>query len=128
MGGPWFVAIFQLPQKFQIVHGVSTLGAGVRLMPFTFSAPVGAVVTSTIAGKLKVPPLYLIIIGSILQVIGFALLATLPGSSVLHPRTYGYEIIAGFGSGINGSLLLLMMPFAVEARDRGKCCDSLKSR
>jgi hypothetical protein len=114
------VAIFQLPQKFQIVHGASNIDAGVRLMPFTFAAPVGAVITSTIAGKLKVPPLYLILCGSVLQVIGFALLATLPGSPDLPRSSYGYEVIAGFGSGINGSLLLLMMPFAVEARDRGR--------
>ena len=119
LGAPWFVSIFQLPQKFQVVNGASPLGAGIRLMPFTFAAPIGSVISSLIAGKLKVPPIYLVVFASILQVVGFALLSTLPASPQVIPAQYGYEIIAGFGCGINISLLILMTPFSVESQDKG---------
>lgn len=119
LGGAWFVAIFQLPQKFQIVHGTSALQAGIRLMPFTFAAPIGSIVASTLAGKKKVPPIYLLLVSAVLQVIGFALLATLPVSTHLAHRTYGYQVIAGLGCGISLSTHLLLVPFVVEFGDKG---------
>jgi hypothetical protein len=120
LGAPWFVAIFQLPQKLQIVNGVSPLQAGIRLMPFTFAAPVGSMVSALIAGKMKIPPIYIVLFASVLQVIGFSLLSTLPASSELLPAQSGYEVIAGFGSGINISLLMLMTPFSVKSKDKGQ--------
>ena len=89
-------------------------------MPFTFAAPLGSMLSALIAGKFKVPPLYIVIVASILQVIGFVLLSTLPASAKLIPAQYGYEIIAGFGCGINISLLVLMTPFSVEEQDNGE--------
>jgi hypothetical protein len=120
LGGPWFVAIFQLPQKFQLVHGASGLRAGIQTMPFTFAAPIGSVFSSILAGKLKTPAIYMVFLSGVLQTIGFALLASLPESSQIPARTYGFQVIAGFGCGINISTLLLMVPFVVEARDKGK--------
>jgi len=90
-------------------------------MPFTFAAPIGSMVASTVASKLKVPPIYLVLCSSTLQVIGFALLATLTESSTIPARMYGFQVIAGFGCGINISTLVLMVPFCVEFRDKGKC-------
>ena len=120
LGAPWFVAIFQLPQKFQFVNGISPLGAGIRLMPFTFAAPIGSMISAIIAGKLKVPPIYIVIFASMLQVIGFVLLSTLPASSRIIAAQYGYEVIAGFGCGINISTLVLMTPFSVQKQDNGE--------
>ncbi|KAF2468805.1 uncharacterized protein BDR25DRAFT_230526 [Lindgomyces ingoldianus] len=60
-GGTWFVVVFHLPQMVQIAHGTSALQAGVRPMPFTFAALIGSIVTSTLAGKRKVPPVYILI-------------------------------------------------------------------
>ena len=120
LGGPWFVSVFQLPQKFQFVHGSSGVRAGIQTMPFTFAAPVGSVFSSLVAGKLRVPVVYLVIFAGLLQTTGFALLASLPESSHVYARAYGYQIIAGFGCGINISTLLLIVPFVVEDRDKGE--------
>lgn len=119
LGGPFFVAIFQLPQRSQIVANVSPLMAGVRLLPFTVSAPLGSIVASIVAGKAKIPPIYLVIGASSLQVIGFTLLSTLPITNRTSQAQYGYEVIAGFGCGVNISTLMLMTPFSVEKRDQG---------
>jgi hypothetical protein len=89
-------------------------------MPFTFAAPVGSAVSAGICGKLKTPALYAVLCSALLQVVGFSLLATLPETSQIPARAYGYQIIAGFGCGINISMLLLMVPFSVEFRDKGE--------
>ena len=119
LGAPWFVTIFQLPQRIQVVNSTSPLAAGIRFIPFTLAAPLGSIVAPTIAKVGKVPPIYLVILASVIQVIGFALLSTLPTSQSISPAQYGYEILAGFGCGINITLLILMTPFSVEERDKG---------
>jgi len=119
LGGPWFVTMFQIPQRFQFVDNISPLQAGIRFIPFTLAAPVGSVVGPLIAKVAKVPPIYLVIFASITQVVGFALLSSLPASDSISKAQYGYEFLAGFGCGINITLLILMTPFSVKARDKG---------
>ncbi|KAF2653158.1 MFS general substrate transporter, partial [Lophiostoma macrostomum CBS 122681] len=118
LGGPWFVSVFQLPQKFQVVHGSSGLRAGIQTMPFTFAAPLGSAFSSIAAGKLRVPVVFVSLFAGCLQIIGYALLASLPPSTAIDPRVYGYQFIAGFGCGINISTLMLILPFVVEPRDK----------
>ncbi|KAL8724486.1 MAG: hypothetical protein Q9166_007920 [cf. Caloplaca sp. 2 TL-2023] len=118
LGAPFFVAIFQIPQRSQIVNGVAPLMAGVRLLPFSVASPIGSIISSMAAGKLKIPPIYLILPASLLQVLGFALLSTLPTSSETSKAQYGYEAIAGFGCGVNISLMMLLTPHSIEKRDQ----------
>lgn len=119
LGAPWFVAIFQLPQRLQVVNSMSPLEAGIRFIPFTLAAPFGSVAAPTIAKARKIAPIYLVVFASVVQVIGFALLSSLPASQSVAAAQYGYEILAGFGCGINITLLILMTPFSVEDRDNG---------
>ncbi|KAH7070078.1 major facilitator superfamily domain-containing protein, partial [Paraphoma chrysanthemicola] len=116
LGGPWFVAIFQLPQRFQVIHGSSGTMAGVQTMPFTFAAPLGSAIASILAKK--GPAVYVVILSGVLQTIGFALLASVPVSTSVPARVYGFQVIAGFGCGINISTLLLLVPFVVQYRDK----------
>lgn len=121
LGAPWFVTIFQLPQRFQVVDDVSSLTAGIRLIPFTVFAPVGSIVSAMLAGKAKIPPIYLVITASVLQVVGFTLLSTLTTTTKTPAAQYGYQVIAGFGVGINISTLILMTPYSVpSSRDQGQ--------
>ena len=119
LGAPWNGIVFQLPQRFQVINGTSAIGAGVRLLPFTASAPVGSIVTAILAKK-GVPPIYLVMFASTLQVIGFALLGNLRPQDGISSAQYGYQAMAGFGLGTNISLLTLMTSFSVEPRDKGK--------
>ncbi|KAI8952024.1 putative multidrug resistance protein fnx1 [Xylaria longipes] len=95
LGGPTVICMFILPQRFQLVYGTSGLGAG----------------------KHKVPPVYLLILGSTLQVLGFALIATLPSTLEIPSRIYGFQILAGWGCGINFSLLFILIPVVNEKCD-----------
>lgn len=120
LGGPLTVTTFQLPQRFQLINGLSSLDAGVRLVPFGAAVPIGTVASANIAGKLQVPAVYIIIAGAVLQVVGFALLSTLEASTQIPPAVYGYQVIAGLGCGISFQTLFLAIPFIAEKRDYGR--------
>lgn len=121
LGGTWLVGVFILPQKFQLVHRTSALQAGIRTMPFTFSAPLGAAFSTVVAGRLKIPVIFVLFFSAILQVLGFALLATLPQTVAVPSQLYGFQIIAGFGCGITIALPAVAMPFIVDAKHRCTC-------
>ncbi|RYC59484.1 hypothetical protein CHU98_g6719 [Xylaria longipes] len=111
--------VFILPQRFQLVYGMSGLDAGVRLIPFTAVIPIGSIFASILAGKTKIPPVYLLLLGSALQVLGFTLIGTLPSTLYIPSSIYGSQILAGWGCGINFSLLFILIPFVNEKRDHG---------
>ncbi|CAD6590517.1 MAG: hypothetical protein ASARMPRED_004843 [Alectoria sarmentosa] len=77
------------------------------------------------AGKAKMPPIYIILAGSVIQTIGFALLGTSNGSQIINKAQYGYEAIAGFGVGINLASMAVMTPFTVEERDKSVALSAL---
>ncbi|KAF2681632.1 MFS general substrate transporter [Lentithecium fluviatile CBS 122367] len=120
VGGPWNGIIIQLPQRFQVVNGESTIGAGVRLLPFTATAPIESIITAVLAKK-GVVPIYMLVFGSVLQTIGFALLGSLSTQDgfAISLAQYGYQTMVSLGSGSNNSLLALLTPFSVEPRDKG---------
>ncbi|KAI1330226.1 putative multidrug resistance protein fnx1 [Xylariaceae sp. FL0255] len=117
LGGPTVIGMLILPQRYQLVYGLSGLDAGVRLIPFTATIPIGSIFASIMSGKHKVPPVYLLLLGSGLQILGFALIGTLPSTLTVPSRVYGFQVLAGWGCGINFSLLFNLIPIIVERRD-----------
>jgi hypothetical protein len=120
LGGPFSVAIFQIPQRYQVVNGATPLMAGVRLLPFTFACPIASILSAMIAGKTKVPVLYMVIVAACLQIVGFGLLTTLPTTREISKAQYGYQVLAGLGTGVNISTLQMMVPYSVPKKDQGE--------
>ncbi|KXX79724.1 Multidrug resistance protein 3 [Madurella mycetomatis] len=118
VGGPMSVTTFQLPQRFQLVNGLSNLDSGLRLLPFGAMFPVGSMTGSTLASKLRVPAIYLALVGSVFQVVGYALLSALSASLQVEAKVYGYLILAGFGCGLTYTMVYIVVPFTVEKRDQ----------
>ncbi|KAI0429506.1 putative multidrug resistance protein fnx1 [Xylaria sp. FL1042] len=116
LAGPT-VCMFILPQRFQLVYGTSGLGAGVRLIPFTVVIPIGSIFAGILVGKAKIPPVFLLVLGSVLQVVGFALIGTLPSDLDIPSQIYGYQVLAGWGCGINFALLFILIPFVNKKQD-----------
>ncbi|KAM7186123.1 MFS general substrate transporter [Naviculisporaceae sp. PSN 640] len=124
LGAVWVAGVYQLPQRFQVLHGLSALDAGLRVMAYTGIAPIASIITAAIA-KRGVPPIYIILFSAGLQILGFALLGSIPiaehGTLDDLKRVdvfqYVYQILAGFGCGSNISLLALMTPFSVKEED-----------
>ncbi|KAK3329249.1 MFS multidrug transporter-like protein [Apodospora peruviana] len=118
VGAVMTTTAFQLPQRYQVVNGLSSIEAGVRVLPFGGGFPIGLIGSSTAASKLKVPGIYLVMSGAVLQVIGCALLGTQPDTFGINPAVYGYQIICGVGCGITYQILYLMIPFTAEQPDK----------
>ncbi|KAH9905927.1 putative multidrug resistance protein fnx1 [Xylariomycetidae sp. FL2044] len=117
LGGPIYASYLLIPERFQLVYGLNGLDAGVRLIPFTVMVPLGTIFASSLAGKLKIPIVYIFIAGACLQIVGFALLGTLPTTTTIPARIYGFQVIAGWGCGMNFSLLLVAIPFVTPRAD-----------
>ncbi|KAL9079021.1 MAG: hypothetical protein Q9157_002078 [Trypethelium eluteriae] len=117
-GFPFMVVIVNLPQRFQAINAVSPLLAGVYLMPLLLCSPLASGLSGYLVSNLKIPPFYLIVAGSILQLVGVCLLGSLPSVPLhLEKQQFGYEVIMGLGFGIGLSTILIMTPLVVEDKD-----------
>jgi MFS family permease len=121
-------AVFQIPQRFELVYDVSPLQSGIKLIPYTIGVPLGSAIASKLAEITKAPVIFIILGGAILQIVGFALMGTLPTTLEIPRQIYAYEIIASLGYGMNIAMLLLLVPFSVQPRDRGKFCSAISTR
>jgi len=55
-----------------------------------------------------------------MEVLGITLLAWIDTSSHIDASQYAYQIIAGTGTGLVNSGLIMLVPYAMEKRDLGK--------
>ena len=117
-GVPFTVGTIQIPQRFQTVSSASALEAGIRLLPFTLCASVGTVTANILASKLQIPPLFILLVGAILQIVGTVLMSTLPIEVV--PRVYGYEVVLSVGVGLSLGMLIQFVPQLIRGKDQGK--------
>lgn len=112
--------IIGLPQRFQIVNGTSPTGAGIRLFPMILAAPLASWFSAILTSVAKIPPFYVLTIACSLQVVGLALMSTLPTDTMeVASAQYGYEAIMGVGFGLAIPTALIMVNLFVEAKDQG---------
>lgn len=110
--------LINLPQRFQAVDGASPFQAGIHLLPLLLASPVATAVAGQLAGKLKIPPFYLLLFGASMQLLGIGLASSIPFTS--GAAMYGYEVIMGFGFGMGLVSLLIFTPMVVDRADMGK--------
>ena len=113
------VCIVQIPQRFMTVNGISPFQAAVRLLPFGCFVPAISTIAA-IAMKKRVPPIYILFIGGILEIIGTVGLSKTSVSSEISASQYGFQILTGSGVGCFNAALILLVPFVVESKDLGK--------
>lgn len=121
------VTYFQLPQRLMLVNGFSSFEAAIRTVPFGAASAAGNVLSGLLSSKLKIPSIYIILLGSTLQVIGFALLGTLRETQTIEKKVFGYQVIAGMGCTLSFATALILTAFTAEPRDRGKYWSSLET-
>lgn len=106
----------EIPQKAQTVYGDNPWQAGYRLIVYSLVVPFGSIIASLVAGKTKVPPIYLLLCGSVLQVLGVGLLRSVPESGNIPGQLYFFEALTAFGVGGSFSILILMNPHCIEPK------------
>ena len=118
-GTVFTICIISIPLRLQAVNGVSPLDAGIRLLPYGVLVPVGAFTAAIIAGRTKIPSVPVLSFGAALQMIGLALLSSLPTSGGIRTASYGFEVLAGYGTGLSIGTLVMLTPIVAEKRDLG---------
>ena len=78
-------------------------------------------------GKAKIAPIYLTFFGSIIQLVAFSLISTLPANNDIQKSFYGYEAMAGLGIGLTYVTVTIMMPFTVDQRDKGESANAMRN-
>lgn len=103
-GFPFLTALFNIPQRLQLVNQLSATAAGIRLLPLLLSsacatAMVGVFLKIIGKGNTRVV-WYMIVTGSCLQLVGITLLGTAIGTQKeVLPQQYVYESVLGCGVG-----------------------------
>ncbi|KAH8783249.1 putative multidrug resistance protein fnx1, partial [Diaporthe sp. PMI_573] len=110
--------IVLIPLRYQTAAGLSPLQAGARLILFSVASPIGAILAAAACKKNRVAPLYLMLFGEILQIIGLVLATTLTSTNDRDwPGLYGLQVCIGFGMGLVVGTATLLTPAVVERKD-----------
>ncbi|EED15702.1 efflux pump antibiotic resistance protein, putative [Talaromyces stipitatus ATCC 10500] len=109
--------VFQLPIRYQNAVDLSPLQAGLRLLPFSLTGPVGSIIAASLSKYLRIPPIYLMICGSILQILGIIFASRAPTGKLDWNGLYGLEVVVGLGFGFCLGAATLLTPFVLEKRD-----------
>jgi len=116
IGFPYFLIIYSLPLRFQVVNGRSPLAAGVLLLPMLGSSAVASMIGGAVNGK-KNRACATLLVGSGFMIIGTALLSTLSNTTDVQPRIYGFQVFVGLGFGLTVSTVSLGAGLESEVRD-----------
>lgn len=118
-GFPYFVVIYSLPLRMQVVNSKSPLVAGVALLPMLGSVAIASTVAGAINTKkdLICPTL---LTGALMMLIGTAALSTLRNTVSVESKMYGFEVFVGLGFGFMVSTVSLAASLECEVRDRSE--------
>ena len=111
--------MIQIPQRFQVVNGATALNAGIRLLPFIITVPTSCAVAAGVVERFKISPVYALLTGTFLQIIGAASFATVPNSLQYKTAQYGFQVILGLGLGINNAITATAVRLVVDKKDIG---------
>ncbi|KAL7621663.1 hypothetical protein AAE478_008990 [Parahypoxylon ruwenzoriense] len=113
-GFPFLVTVVFLPQRFQLVNGLSPVDAGVRMLPLLLLSASGAGLGGIISKKHNIS--WYVLTSSLgLQLIGLGLMTTLPTNSNEIPvKQYGFQAILGLGFGLTLSCLVIVAQTEVK--------------
>lgn len=116
IGFPYFVVIYSLPTRFQVVNQRSALASGIALLPMLGASAIGSTVAGAASGK-KNNTFPINVIGAALMLIGTAALSTLDNVVATQARAYGLQVFVGFGFGLTVSNSSLLASLEAELRD-----------
>lgn len=118
MGFIFFVVIFNLPLRSQIVNSDSPASASVRLLPLLGSLAVGSFCGGAASGKVN-RTFHTFVLGTALTTLGVGLLSTLGPSQEVEKKLYGFEVLVGMGIGFTFSTVSILTTRETEVEDHG---------
>ncbi|MCJ1287288.1 hypothetical protein MMC26_006636 [Xylographa opegraphella] len=115
-GFPYFLVIFSLPLRFQVVNDKSALLAGIGLLPMLGCTAVGSTLGGALNSK-KNRAFQTLFVAATLMLIGSCLLSTLSNTGAVEPKTYGFQVFIGLGFGLTVSTVSILGSAESELRD-----------
>jgi uncharacterized membrane protein len=116
----FITCIIILPQHYQVVFRDSASTSGYRLLAMTLVTPLGSGVAGVFLQKVRTPPLYVLLSGFAFIILGTGLSTMATHTTERFPASeYGYQIIMGFGFGINLATIVMAAPLTFTPQDLG---------
>jgi MFS family permease len=125
-GFPYFVVIYSLPLRMQVVNAKSPLVAGVALLPMLGSVAIASTIAGAINTRRDLVCLTLLT-GASFMLIGTAALSSLTNTGSIQSKMYGFEVFVGLGFGFMVSTVSLGASLECELRDRSESLSALHS-
>ena len=120
IGFPYFLIIYALPLRFQVVNGKTPLVAGLSLLPMLGASAVGSTIGGAANSK-KNNSFPVLVIGSCLMVLGTGLMSTLSGTARVEPKTYGFQVLIGMAFGLTVSTVSIGAGLEADLKDASMC-------
>jgi hypothetical protein len=121
IGFPFVAILFIIPQHSQAVYGLSPVQASLSVLPLLLTSPVATAASGILTSTFNVPPSYLILIGSVIQVVAVGLAITIPLTGDAIPaKQYGFEALMGVGFGLTLSTVLTLSQLLVSKEHAGE--------
>ncbi|WQF83402.1 Putative sugar transporter, major facilitator superfamily, MFS transporter superfamily [Colletotrichum destructivum] len=102
LGFPYLLVIYAFPIHLQVVHGKSSLLAGILMLPMLGSVALGTTLGG-IANKTKNRLFETTAVASCFMTLGCGLMTTLSSSVNLEPKALGFLTFIGFGFGLSAT-------------------------
>ena|SRR5687767_6727629 len=112
-GFPFLVLIVFLPQRFQLMNGLSPVHSGVRMLPLLLLSATGAGLGG-IMSKTRNISSHVLLVSLGLQLLGLGLMTTLPTTAEFTSDIYGFEVILGLGFGLTLSCVVIVAQTEVK--------------
>lgn len=116
IGFPYFVIIFSLPIRFQVVNAMSPLSAGLGLLPMLGSTAIGSMLGGILSGS-KNRTFSTLLVATCLMTLGTGLLSTLSPTAQPEPKSYGFQVLTGLGFGLTVSTVSILAALECKIRD-----------
>lgn len=119
MGFPYFLVIYALPLRFQVVNGKTPLVAGVSLLPMLGAVAVGSTIGGAANSK-KNNIFPVLITAACLMVLGTGLMSTLSNTVRVESKTYGFQVLIGMAFGLTVSTVSIGAGLEADLKDTSK--------
>ena len=117
-GFTYFVVVYSIPFRFEIMNLKSPLGAGIGILPLVGGAAVGSMLTGFITSKKDLTS-HVRLVGSCLVLIGAGFLSTLSNTVSVQNKIYGFQVFVGIGFGFIVAGTSVMVSYEVGQRNSG---------
>jgi hypothetical protein len=119
IGFPYFVIIYSLPLRLQVVNAKTPLMAGVSLLPMLGAVAIGSTIGGAANSK-KNNTFPVLITASCLMTLGTGLMSTLSNTVIPEPKMYGFQVLIGMGFGLTVSTVSIGAGLEADLKDTSR--------